>query len=149
MISGNYEIDQRLRREELVASYADMCLALPRPFWWCRGGVLWKEHFEAAPLPEGWIRLSEEERLALELIFIERAAARELQLEIYRLSTIRCEVSSRLKECVPPEDEECPICFELATDSSWGALHCGHEFHRECILKLVRQTCPLCRADII
>ena len=148
-ISGNYVIDQSFPREELIAGYADMCIAVACPFWWRRDYVLWKEHFKAAPLPEGWIRLSEEERLALELIFIERAAVRELQLEMYRLNTIRCQVRSRVKECVPPEGEECPICFELATDSSWGALYCGHEFHFECILKLVRQTCPLCRADII
>ena len=151
MTSGRYEIDPLYPREALLTGYADMCLAVARPFWWCRNKYLTIQYFETAPLPEGWVRLSEEERLALEVIFGENAVLREFQLEMYRVNTLRYHMRSQLDERPPPAEEECPICFELATDCGpWVALRvCGHQFHSECVLRLVQPTCPLCRAVIV
>ena len=151
VISGRYEIDPSYPREALLTGYSDMCLAVARSYWWCSNTYLTIDHFETALLPEGWVRLSEEERLALEVIFSERAVLREYQLEMYRANTQRYHMRSQLEERPPPAEEECPICFELATDCGpWVALRvCGHQFHSECVLRLVQPTCPLCRAVIV
>lgn len=47
---------------------------------------------------------------------------------------------------------ECPICIgSFEHGDEVAHLHCGHQFHRECIASWlsVRDTCPTCRACVI
>ncbi|PSN74022.1 RING/U-box [Corynespora cassiicola Philippines] len=59
-------------------------------------------------------------------------------------------IATHLKESAPSDEEDCPICKD-----EWDApieevisLHCGHVFHRKCILAWFKDgnTCPSCRA---
>jgi hypothetical protein len=45
-------------------------------------------------------------------------------------------------------DKSCSICLELVTssnDDNWFVTKCNHLFHKKCISKWTRNTCPLCR----
>ncbi len=44
-------------------------------------------------------------------------------------------------------NEDCCICIGTEQDE-WYQTRCGHNFHRSCISKWHRGTCPLCRARI-
>ena len=47
---------------------------------------------------------------------------------------------------------ECFICFEEIKKKDTVSLECGHLFHTDCIITLVRKRyrkCPLCRKRII
>ena len=41
----------------------------------------------------------------------------------------------------------CPICIEKLVSKKTQIVHCGHEYHHECIEKWLKtdNTCPLCR----
>ena len=56
-----------------------------------------------------------------------------------------------LNEDMPVFDEDvCPICFGEIEEDEKEVLDCGHEFHKTCILELIRHNnkCPKCRAHI-
>lgn len=40
---------------------------------------------------------------------------------------------------------ECCICFENINKNNEIPLDCGHLFHKECLLKTNKTTCPLCK----
>ena len=42
----------------------------------------------------------------------------------------------------------CSICFEKLVDKNTQVLHCGHEFHHDCIERWIKEssTCPSCRS---
>lgn len=42
--------------------------------------------------------------------------------------------------------EECSICFENLTDKD-SCLECGHLFHKNCVMRLHNNKCPLCRQE--
>jgi len=42
--------------------------------------------------------------------------------------------------------EECPICLQIG--ELYPVCENGHKFHMECILKIEKQECPMCRVDI-
>jgi len=45
-------------------------------------------------------------------------------------------------------DKSCSICLELVTssnDDNWFITKCNHLFHKKCISKWTRNTCPMCR----
>lgn len=45
-------------------------------------------------------------------------------------------------------DKTCSICLELVNnskDDNWFISKCNHLFHKKCISKWTRNTCPLCR----
>lgn len=44
---------------------------------------------------------------------------------------------------------ECPICFDNIDNNDLYEIKCGHKFHLTCISKWNRNTCPLCRGNII
>jgi len=45
------------------------------------------------------------------------------------------------------ETFDCAICMEELSQQE-SPLQCGHVFHKNCILKCLKLTCPLCRANI-
>ena len=50
------------------------------------------------------------------------------------------------------EEEEskkiCSICLNTVT-GPWLKTRCNHTFHRECLQKWQRNTCPLCRQEVV
>lgn len=45
-------------------------------------------------------------------------------------------------------DKTCSICLDIITnsnDDNWFISKCGHLFHKKCLSKWNRNTCPLCR----
>lgn len=42
----------------------------------------------------------------------------------------------------------CSVCLQPLTEGAAVALACGHVFHRTCIPRQDRTTCPNCRADL-
>lgn len=45
-------------------------------------------------------------------------------------------------------DNTCSICLEVvnsSNDDNWFVSKCNHLFHKKCISKWTRNTCPLCR----
>jgi len=55
--------------------------------------------------------------------------------------------------CFFPSDEEsgkiCSICLNTVTNGQWLRTRCNHSFHRECLQKWQRDTCPLCRQEVV
>lgn len=49
----------------------------------------------------------------------------------------------------PNKLAECPICLESIAHMDMAITNCNHQVCNTCINKLVKCTCPLCRADII
>lgn len=42
--------------------------------------------------------------------------------------------------------EECPICFGGEEDNNpYITLTCGHQLHKECMIKCGRPSCPICK----
>jgi hypothetical protein len=52
-----------------------------------------------------------------------------------------CENHCRFK------DDKCPICLEELKEDELPQ-KCGHFFHSECIFKIRRNICPICRSEI-
>lgn len=50
--------------------------------------------------------------------------------------------------CYFPKDN-CAICFEEIDTTQEVPLSCGHWFHKQCLTKLNRNSCPLCRREIV
>ena len=46
------------------------------------------------------------------------------------------------------EDDKCPICLNLLTESDVYKTHCGHSFHTGCIAQIRKEKCPMCRANL-
>lgn len=46
------------------------------------------------------------------------------------------------------EAEPCSICFDDIDSKKEVPLSCGHWFHRECLQKWNKPSCPLCRAEM-
>ena len=42
---------------------------------------------------------------------------------------------------------ECCICFESINKENEIPLHCGHLFHKKCLLKTDKNICPLCKVS--
>ena len=42
---------------------------------------------------------------------------------------------------------ECCICFENINKENEIPLHCGHLFHKNCLLKTDKNICPLCKVS--
>lgn len=42
---------------------------------------------------------------------------------------------------------ECPVCFESLNEDK--SLSCGHWVHKSCIVKSKKDTCPLCRKQVV
>ena len=42
-------------------------------------------------------------------------------------------------------DNECSICLDNIEEKNKYSLQCNHIFHKECISKLLYNSCPLCR----
>ena len=131
-------LDASAIKEVLLDNYADMCTEIYFEMWkqLIKNVIIPEERFTA--LPKGWFRLSPYERTALRHFFATRHALKRTMVK-----------------CAAEDDAECPICFEPAC-VSWVSLpSCGHQFHAECVLKLVypfepvRPKCPLCRAAIL
>ena len=59
-------------------------------------------------------------------------------------------------ECIPRHvathllatNQECPVCCEVFTASSFLLLHCGHALCIDCQTKLLRSTCPTCKCSL-
>jgi hypothetical protein len=49
------------------------------------------------------------------------------------------------------KNEECSICLDKDSTQTWTILPCCHKFHGSCVSTwlLTRQTCPICRSNII
>lgn len=51
-----------------------------------------------------------------------------------------------------PDDQECPICYEMVTRKESQVLKCKHIFHTSCIQRWLgdmnKNSCPTCRAVI-
>ena len=50
------------------------------------------------------------------------------------------------------EENDCIICLDNYSDNhKCSELHCGHKFHKTCILKWMneRKTCPLCNTGFL
>lgn len=43
---------------------------------------------------------------------------------------------------------ECSICLESLDLTQQKQLPCGHIFHSECLKKIIKKVCPLCRRKI-
>lgn len=43
---------------------------------------------------------------------------------------------------------ECSICLDIMNPTTTIILNCKHEFHIECLKKLIRHVCPLCKRSI-
>lgn len=60
-------------------------------------------------------------------------------------------VVRKLRYIYNKEEESCSICLEKI-DSSTPNIKCGHLFHRECLVKSIKNNekklCPLCREDL-
>lgn len=41
--------------------------------------------------------------------------------------------------------DKCPICFEDDNEYNYIILTCGHQLHKECMVKCGRPTCPVCK----
>ncbi len=41
--------------------------------------------------------------------------------------------------------DKCPICFEDDIENKYIILTCGHQLHKECMIKCGRPTCPVCK----
>jgi hypothetical protein len=68
--------DPSVTRTQLVTGYADMCVAVAAPcFLWKNAKAPFLSHrrLAAAPLPEGWCRVTEEERVRYDVYFQERS----------------------------------------------------------------------------
>lgn len=49
-------------------------------------------------------------------------------------------------------EEDCVICMDdYLENNKCSELHCGHKFHKKCILKWMneRRTCPLCNSNFL
>lgn len=44
--------------------------------------------------------------------------------------------------------DDCSICLDELKNNK-VVLNCKHSFHLECLLKLEKRNCPLCREEII
>ena len=50
------------------------------------------------------------------------------------------------------QEEDCIICMDdYLENNKCSELHCGHKFHKTCILKWMneRKTCPLCNTGFV
>ena len=47
-------------------------------------------------------------------------------------------------------DDDCPVCFEKLSTSTYTCHQCRNSIHKECMREVVKYNnhCPLCRADI-
>jgi hypothetical protein len=63
-----------------------------------------------------------------------------------RIKAEICEIIHYVKNKLRNNDD-CCICIGTEQDE-WYQTRCGHNFHRSCISKWHRGTCPLCRARI-
>ena len=41
--------------------------------------------------------------------------------------------------------DECAICYENMDHNGIIKLNCGHMFHKQCVIKINNNNCPLCR----
>ena len=70
---------------------------------------------------------------------------RDCQISNWKTHKPMC-VSLDMRKPVPEEKKdgiECAICLDVLGEHI--TLKCGHKFHRECLCKLVGDSCPLCR----
>lgn len=49
---------------------------------------------------------------------------------------------------VPIDVIDCPICLDVIGCNEDSGLVCGHRFHIECINKLEKSQCPVCRVPL-
>ena len=182
LVEGECRPDERMlgTRDELVAAYADLCLAVAPPF--IRRRLYPKVVLTRAMLlphqqllPAGWrMIVSEEEWRRCKEIYAEREVRTRAQLNLYYRNTVYAHIRRSYRvvgtDYVPSfvsdsssvvpvatgggkkkEDQEpliCPICLEPPKDV-WVALHgCNHAFHEECVLRLQKEVCPVCRREM-
>ena len=153
VMSGEFVLDPSISRETLLSGYAAMCIAVGSPRfereYTNNDRYLTMVHFANAPLPEEWTRTSSGYWYGnlLESQMIQRL----LESEITATNRVQNLMRGQMRDClISPDTDECSICLEPASEGPWKALVvCGHEFHEECLLKIRRPTCPLCRAVIV
>ena len=44
---------------------------------------------------------------------------------------------------------ECPICYEMVQSYDRFETPCNHIFHVDCISRIIKNTCPMCRRNIV
>ena len=47
-----------------------------------------------------------------------------------------------------PQDNTCSICLDVINPMAMKITKCGHLYHRECLNKWGKNTCPMCRNNI-
>ena len=151
MITGLFQLHPSISRDQLVAGYADMCMASANPYY-KRGGhrftVLSRALFATAPLPQGWSLIMEQDWIRFLQLYEQRRETQNRENELHVLQTIQQQVNNNTTECAAPGDDDCSICLQDA--GNWVSLRkCGHKFHSVCILQITQPVCPLCRAVIL
>jgi hypothetical protein len=146
---GRFELDPFITRDHVITGYAFMCISAGMPFYARRAGykILTREHLVSnGTLPEGWIFVSEMDRLWFIDLAEERNMQRSLRLSLYFTACKENAITERLADC-SADDTECSICLGNDPAYEWKKIPaCGHKFHRMCIAKIKQTTCPLCRA---
>jgi hypothetical protein len=150
MTSGLFRLHPSISRDQLVAGYADMCMASATPFYKRDGeyfNTLPRALFVTAPLPWGWSLIRGEDWIGFLHLYEQRRENQTHENELHVLQTIQQQVKNNLTECDAPDDDDCSICLQDAGD--WVKVRkCGHRFHSACILNIAQPVCPLCRAVI-
>ena len=42
-------------------------------------------------------------------------------------------------------ENECPLCYELLSENNSITTRCNHTFHKSCLNKWNKSSCPMCR----
>ena len=71
----------------------------------------------------------------LALPFIEEFIENKINIKLFLMKTHK-------------EDRICSICFEEITNKTLTITKCKHIFHKCCLNKWSKKTCPMCRSNI-
>ena len=151
MTAGRLTLDPSISRTHVAEGYASMCIIAAGPPIYQHASGRWDAlswvSMASAPLPEGWSRISEQERLSYAALADEQYEIRWRQIILYGSQCNRQQITAQLVDC-DPVDEECCICLDQG-EKQWAFLRvCKHRFHVECITEITQLKCPLCRTAI-
>ena len=93
MISGLFQLHPSITRDQIVAGYADMCMASAIPFYKRDGAEHWnslpRDLFVAAPLPLGWSIIRGEDWIRVKHFYQQRRRARANGLQMTGKCSVR------------------------------------------------------------
>jgi hypothetical protein len=70
-------------------------------------------------------------------------------IKISSLPQTKVVIADSLKKIVLEKPEDCCCCLEAMVErNSYRSLKCGHYCHLECLSKMMKAQCPLCRCAI-